>query len=147
MAPQGKKMNMICIVREYKANSMYRKIEDDKRRAEEARERNRKRMEDITTLRNSSIRTLYQHSTDEEVARLSSAKKFKETNEHEENRNTKERYILAESYPNVSVDAYFETLYQVVPKKKSYWNRSFHRTPRLEDLVMAKNEFEAILWN
>lgn len=122
------------IVREYK-ESMYRKIEDDKRRAEEARERNRKRMEDITTLRNSSsIRTPVSALTDEEVARLSSTKKFKETNEHEEKfEHVKERYILArEVSPNVSVDE-DGNLVSRTPKKKSLMEQISNRTPRLED--------------
>ena len=122
------------IVREYK-ESMYRKIEDDKRRAEEARERNRKRMEDITTLRNSSsIRSPVTALTDEEVARLSSAKKFKETNEHEEKfEHVKERYILAKEFsPNVSVDEN-GNLVSKVPEKKSLMEQISNRTPRLED--------------
>ena len=122
------------IVREYK-DSMYRKIEDDKRRAEEARERNRKRREDIHTLRNSSsISTPVTALTDADVARLSSAKKFKETNEHEERfEHVKERYILAQEVsPNVSIDEN-GNLVSKVPKKKSLMEQISNRTPRLED--------------
>ena len=122
------------IVRDYK-ESMYRKIEDDKRRAEEARERNRRRREDIHTLRNSSsISTPVTALTDEEVARLSSAKKYKETNEHEERfEHVKERYILAQEVsPNVSIDE-DGNIVSKVPKKKSLMEQISNRTPRLED--------------
>ena len=122
------------IIREYK-ESMYKKIEDDKRRAEEARERNRRRREEMYNLRNSSsISTPVTALTDEEVARLSSTKKYKENNDHEERfEHVKERYILAQEVsPNVSVDD-SGNLVSKTPKKKSLMEQISSRTPKLED--------------
>lgn len=81
-------------IREYKS-AMYQKIEDDKRRAEEIREANRRKVQDIQELRASAspIRAY----SDEEINSLSlGVKKFKQTNEHEERfEHVKERYIMA----------------------------------------------------
>ena len=72
--------------------------------------------------------------TDADVARLSSAKKFKETNEHEERfEHVKERYILAQEVsPNVSIDEN-GNIVSKAPKKKSLMEQISNRTPRLED--------------
>lgn len=123
------------IIREYK-QSMYRKIEEEKERAEQARRDNRKRRQEAELLRNtSSISAPVVGLTDEEVARLASTpKRFKETSEYEEKfEHIKERYILAkEASPNVSVDEE-GNLVSVVPQKKSLMEQLANRTPTLED--------------
>tara|TARA_B100000927_G_scaffold270435_1_gene246582 strand:+ start:1017 stop:2129 length:1113 start_codon:yes stop_codon:yes gene_type:complete len=122
------------IVREYK-NSMYKKIEDEKRRVAEARERNIKRMEDISALRNSSsISSPIMGLTDEEVSRIASTTKtYRSYDEHAEKfEHVKERYITArEVSPNVSVDGE-GNLVSSVPQKTSLMDQISNRTPKLD---------------
>ena len=82
------------IVREYK-QSMYRKIELEKERAQQARDRNKRMVEDLNSLKNiSSINAPVTAISDEEVRRMSSVKKYKQSNEHQEKLSTLKRGTL-----------------------------------------------------
>ena len=96
------------IVREYK-ESMYKKIEDGKKRAEKIRRENRERIQDLSNLNTSNYRNNpIVALTDEEVKKMvGQPKKFKINDEHEERfEHVKERYITArESSGSLQIDS------------------------------------------
>lgn len=118
------------IVREYKA-SMYQKIEDDKRRAEEIREQNRRRVMDLNEIRSSA--SPVRAYTDDEIKSLSpQTKAFKETNEHlEKFEHVKDRYITArETSGNLKIDEE-GNLISNKPQKPSLMDELKNRTPTI----------------
>lgn len=85
------------IVREYK-ESMYRKIEETKERAEEIRRNNEERRKDLSIFNDPSYKSSPVVAlSDEEVKKMvSSAKKYKISDDHEEKfEHVKDRYITA----------------------------------------------------
>ena len=122
------------IVREYK-QSMCRKIELEKERAQQARERNRRMVEDLNSLKNiSSINAPVTAISDEEVRRMSSVKKYKHSNEHQEKfEHVKERYIMAqETSGNLQVGEDGK-LISKKPNKPSLMDQISGRVPTLEE--------------
>jgi len=122
------------IVREYK-QSMYRKIELEKERAEQARERNRRMVEDLNSLKNiSSINAPVTAISDEEVRRMTSVKKYKQSNEHQEKfEHVKERYIMAkETSGNLQIGEDGK-LISNTPNKPSLMSEIANRVPTLEE--------------
>lgn len=126
----GEEDNHDRIVREYK-ESMYRKIEDDKRRVEEMREQNARRQMDINEIRASA--SPVRAYTDEEIKSLSPQTKLvKETNEHLERfEHVKDRYITArETSGHLKVDEN-GNLISDKPQKPSLMDQLKNRTPTI----------------
>lgn len=119
------------IVREHK-DYMYAKIEEDRVRAEEASERNRQRLEDLSVLNaGAPIRAF----SDEEIARLNLAPKRAKTSSEYEERfdHVKKRYIYAqETSGSLVVDDEGQIVSELPPPKKSLMEQLEGRTPKID---------------